>query len=516
MASAPLPFTNVGSGYTVVTQVLPSSTAEQNSTQTLGPLSKFLKGEPKALGTVQIMVGLLTLLFGIVLVTFPESFIIFSGVVFWSPVFHIISGSLAVSASNKLNSCVVKATLTLNIFSTVSAGIAIIFLILQLVFGSYGYSYYSYSAAAEVMGQGITGVLLVFTLLQFCISIALSVFTCKATCTSEPTVNIINVVQNPESFAPSAPVNNPFPPHHTQQEVNMMHGIAMATAPRENPPAYSEKIKFRLCGVKMASAPVPFTNVGRGYTVVTQVIPSSTEEQNSTQTFGPLSKFLKGEPKALGTVQIMIGLLTLLFGIVLVAFPQTSIFSGIVFWGPAFHIIAGSLAVSASNKLNSCVVKATLTLNIFSALSAGTTIIILILDLIFWRNSYRRSHYEYSYSYHYYNSEVMGQGITGVLLVFALLQFCISIALSAFACKATSTSGPTLNIINVVPNPESVAPSAPVNNPFPPYHTQQGVNMMHGVTMATAPGRNPPAYSEKILKGQTLWCKDGQRSCICL
>ncbi|XP_060724988.1 membrane-spanning 4-domains subfamily A member 12-like isoform X2 [Tachysurus vachellii] len=200
MASVPVPFTNVGRGYTVVTQVIPSSTAEQNSTQTHSPLSKFLKGEPKALG-------------------------------------HIISGSLAVSASNKLNSCVVKATLILNIFSTLSAGLTIIFLFMDLIFGGYRYRYIY---ASEGMRKGITGVLLVFTLLQFCISIALSAFTCKATCTSEPTLNVINVVPNPESFAPSAPVNNPFPPHHTQLGVNTMHGVAMATAAGGNPPAYSE------------------------------------------------------------------------------------------------------------------------------------------------------------------------------------------------------------------------------------------------------------------------------------
>ncbi|XP_060724982.1 membrane-spanning 4-domains subfamily A member 18-like isoform X3 [Tachysurus vachellii] len=211
MASVPVPFTNVGRGYTVVTQVIPSSTAEQNSTQTHSPLRKFLKGEPKALG-------------------------------------HITAGSLAVSASNKLNSCVVTATMMLNIFSTLSAGITIIILFMDL-FVRYGYCFVGVEDrvinniyASEGMRKGITGVLLVFTLLQFCISIALLAFTCKATCTSEPTLNIINMVQNPESFAPSAPVNNPFPPHHTQLGVNTMHGVAMATAPWENPPAYSEKM----------------------------------------------------------------------------------------------------------------------------------------------------------------------------------------------------------------------------------------------------------------------------------
>ncbi|GAA6076744.1 membrane-spanning 4-domains subfamily A member 4A-like [Tachysurus ichikawai] len=157
----------------------------------------------------------------------------------------------------------------------------------------------------------------------------------------------------------------------------------------------------------MASAPVPVTNVGRGYTVVTQVLPSSTAEQNSTQTLGPLSKFLKGEPKALGTVQIIIGLLTFLFGIVLaICSANISIFTGVVFWSPVFHIIAGSLAVSASNKLNSCVVKATLTLNIFSTISAGITIIILILDLTIWSYSYRYSYHEDSFINYIYAKEL--------------------------------------------------------------------------------------------------------------
>ncbi|XP_047669235.1 uncharacterized protein LOC113663332 isoform X2 [Tachysurus fulvidraco] len=200
MACAPIHCNNVGRRYTIITtQVLPSSTAEHNSTQTLSPLSKFLKGEPKALG-------------------------------------HIISGSLAVSASNKLNSCVffshAKAILILNIISTTFAGIIIHILFLDLIFGIFGYVY-----PAQANAQRITGVLLGFALLQLSISVTLLVFTCKAICTSKPTLNTISVVPNPESVAPSAPVNNPFP----AQEVNTKNDIAMATAPGENPPAYSEK-----------------------------------------------------------------------------------------------------------------------------------------------------------------------------------------------------------------------------------------------------------------------------------
>ncbi|KAK3575387.1 hypothetical protein QTP86_025788 [Hemibagrus guttatus] len=256
----------------------------------------------------------------------------------------------------------------------------------------------------------------------------------------------------------------------------------------------------------MASAQVPLTNVGSGYTIVTQVIPASavqnTAGQNSHQIHSPLQKFLKGEPKALGTVQIMIGLLTILFGIVLAVYPGSiSIFSGVVFWGSLFHIIAGSLAVAASNKLNPCLVKSAMVLNIFSTLSAAIGIIIFSLDVAFGR-VHHYCFYEDSDYVCNYASKSFTQGINGVLLVFCLLQFCTSIAISAFTCKATCTNEPTLNIINVVPNPEMFAPSAPVVNAFPPHHTQLGVNPMHTVAMGASPVENPPAYSEKSQPGQ--------------
>ncbi|XP_053540008.1 membrane-spanning 4-domains subfamily A member 18 isoform X2 [Ictalurus punctatus] len=185
MASAPIPLPNVGSGYTIVTQVLPSSTssntADQNSPQMLGPLRKFLKGEPKALG--------------------------------------------------------VKGAMVVNIFSTIAAGIAIIMLSLDLVIGPHRLCLFNGCGndfIAVSRTSGIIGVLLVFSLLQFTISIAISAFTCKATCTNEPTLNIINVVPNPEGWVP---VVSSFPAHHAQPGDNTMNAFTMSSAP----PAYSEK-----------------------------------------------------------------------------------------------------------------------------------------------------------------------------------------------------------------------------------------------------------------------------------
>ncbi|XP_058258323.1 membrane-spanning 4-domains subfamily A member 15-like [Hemibagrus wyckioides] len=97
--------------------------------------------------------------------------------------------------------------------------------------------------------------------------------------------------------------------------------------------------------------------------------------------------YLKGKPKILGTVQIMIGIITLLFGIVLTLYFHTpGVISGIMLWGSLVFISSGALSVATANHQNPCM---------------------------------------------YY-------GIYGVLLVFALLEFIISICTSVFACKATS------------------------------------------------------------------------------
>ncbi|XP_065122894.1 membrane-spanning 4-domains subfamily A member 15-like isoform X2 [Paramisgurnus dabryanus] len=131
-------------------------------------------------------------------------------------------------------------------------------------------------------------------------------------------------------------------------------------------------------------------------TVVIQVNPQIGQEsaagQDKRRTYynTPLQRFLVGQPKALGTVQIMIGVVTLLTGIVLgINVPHflLTVISGINFWGSIIYIITGSLSVAAENKLQSCV--------------------------------------------------VLGGGILAMLLLFSILQFILSITISGFACKAT-------------------------------------------------------------------------------
>ncbi|ROI52203.1 Membrane-spanning 4-domains subfamily A member 12 [Anabarilius grahami] len=104
-----------------------------------------------------------------------------------------------------------------------------------------------------------------------------------------------------------------------------------------------------------------------------------------------LKGFFKAQPKALGTVQIMIGVMIFLLGIVLTAnvfqFGTLYVFSGITYWGSFIYISAGSLSVAAQNKLHPCV--------------------------------------------------RYGWGIIGIMMVLSILQFIISICLSGFALRAT-------------------------------------------------------------------------------
>ncbi|KAI4875860.1 hypothetical protein NFI96_034113, partial [Prochilodus magdalenae] len=164
MANIAMPLSNKGNGDTIGTQVIPSSITTQpgQMISTGGPFQRFLKGEPKALG--------------------------------------------------------VRGALLMNVVSTISAGIAIILLSVDLSterlvrFCNDGY--YSNDVCRHPgLRTGIVGVLLVFSIMQFVISICISAFACKATCSKEPAVDIVVVPDGVEG----QPVVSPSPVHNNQQ-----------------------------------------------------------------------------------------------------------------------------------------------------------------------------------------------------------------------------------------------------------------------------------------------------------
>ncbi|KAJ8398473.1 hypothetical protein AAFF_G00427280 [Aldrovandia affinis] len=159
-------------------------------------LGKFLKGEPKVLGTVQIMIALVMILFGIILTVYADSITVYSGILFWGSISYISSGALSVAANNKLTRGLVKRALVMNIFSAIIAVVAIVLFSLDLVIELRNYHCYDnfqsgiyyrnsckmFQYVYQTRSRGISGVLLLFSILEFVISIYVSAFACKAVC----------------------------------------------------------------------------------------------------------------------------------------------------------------------------------------------------------------------------------------------------------------------------------------------------------------------------------------------
>lgn len=164
-------------------------------------------------------------------------------------------------------------------------------------------------------------------------------------------------------------------------------------------------------------------------------------------TFDP-KKFIKDEVRTLGAIQILIGLTHIFTAInpSLYWEGSYSAISGYLEWGGVSFIISGSLSVEAEKKRSYCMVHGSIGMNVVSAVVSLAGILLLILDLCF-------------------TQPVNVKAISGGLLPFALLEFCLTCVVSHFGCQATCwnqfvnrTEVPTI----VVANPANT-PTGPFN-----------------------------------------------------
>ncbi|KAM6158175.1 membrane-spanning 4-domains subfamily A member 4A-like [Rhynchocyon petersi] len=131
---------------------------------------------------------------------------------------------------------------------------------------------------------------------------------------------------------------------------------------------------------------------------------------------GMPEKFLKGEPKVLGVVQILIAFMNFSLGVIMmcVTLPfygpsPISVYTAYSVWGSVMFVISGSLSIAAANRTTK------------------------------------------------------GLGMDSIILILSVLEFCIAVSLSAFGCKVTCcNSGGVVLIMPSNIHVAETAPTAPV------------------------------------------------------
>ncbi|KAM6465998.1 membrane-spanning 4-domains subfamily A member 15-like isoform 1-T6 [Liasis olivaceus] len=197
-------------------QVEISYTAPQQVPQR-GALKKFLNVEAKVLGAVQIMIGLIHIGFGAVsLCLAPSGYIILSaagGYPFWGGIFFISSGSLCVVAEKHQNRSLVRCSVRMNITSAIASLIGILLCILELSTGrsTSQYNHLYETKWAKNVGIGLSCVLLLFSLLEFCIAVSLAHFGCQAACRADDQPTMVYVPYQVDGNAAVATEPNPLP-----------------------------------------------------------------------------------------------------------------------------------------------------------------------------------------------------------------------------------------------------------------------------------------------------------------
>uniref|UniRef100_A0A8C3XNZ5 Membrane spanning 4-domains A8 n=1 Tax=Chelydra serpentina TaxID=8475 RepID=A0A8C3XNZ5_CHESE len=190
----------------------PGSPAEQVAQlKKVGMMEILLKAQPKTLGAIQILIGLMHIGFGGVAAVFIGyyyfSIAVIGGYPFWGGLFFIVSGSLSVAAENHRKSCLVRGSLGMNITSAIFSAIGIILFLTELITNASNYMH-DYEGAAK----GIAVMLFLMTILEFSITVSTSYFACQAICYTPNTAMLfMPYAANANFGVPSAPMASPPP-----------------------------------------------------------------------------------------------------------------------------------------------------------------------------------------------------------------------------------------------------------------------------------------------------------------
>ncbi|XP_038620985.1 membrane-spanning 4-domains subfamily A member 4A-like [Tachyglossus aculeatus] len=196
--------------------VLPGSVHQPYNT-----MKKFLKGEPKILGAVQILIAVMILGTGVILICINETqffgsfLILYSGYPIWGTLFFLISGSLSIAAERKTTKCLVQNCLVMNIISSIAAIAGLIIVSFYIAIDQEPRfichaSPKQMTTSCKVLSNissGVAALVLILSFLEFCIALTLSIFGCNTTCYASDDI-LIFLPSNPTISETVHPANH--------------------------------------------------------------------------------------------------------------------------------------------------------------------------------------------------------------------------------------------------------------------------------------------------------------------
>ncbi|XP_032996790.1 uncharacterized protein LOC117041753 [Lacerta agilis] len=409
-------------------------------------LKKLRKVESKALGAIQIIIGLIFIGLGIIeIILFGQYYFPFASIVaypFWGGIFFIVSGSLAVSAENYPNSTLVKVSVGMNITSAVMAFIGIVLYIVQLAKNNNFKRNDQDRATIVGLGAGT-----VFSEAKQAIC-AFPTWFYQTCCLLFRFVFVGWLV-----FADNSAM--------TTDPLRRQNGIIAFILPNG-------------ADIIQAGQGIHAT-VGQPPRVAQYIDEQLGSNQPGRKRWvRELEKNVKVEAKTLGAIQIIIGLIEIGFGIVsffimdtfYVPLADSALFPC---WSGTFFIVSGSISVSTTKYRNRCLVKCNVGAHVTSATAATIGIILytaqLCLNQPYFFQGYPGSHPERTLLFN-----KVGNGLCAVLLLFCLLEFCITVPTAHFGCQATCCNKEMdMDLVPIVIVGDDVAPAE--NNPAPPTYS---------------------------------------------
>ncbi|XP_054826806.1 transmembrane protein 176B-like [Eublepharis macularius] len=180
----------------IITQVIQQKhskvaevTSESGSTSNLSQLTSiqpqnFTNALPKALGVVQIFLGVVQISFGIALTVGQEDLkklTVNSGVYFWIGILLLLSGALLVEMEKRDHALLGEVCLYLNLVVGVAAVVAVILHGTEIGKEASkgdpctGFEHYHCSSSGQVLVYGLNSVFIIISLLELAISLTAAV-----------------------------------------------------------------------------------------------------------------------------------------------------------------------------------------------------------------------------------------------------------------------------------------------------------------------------------------------------